>query len=363
MRVSKSYVIYECLKIIIFYQNSCRSNIEGRTCDQCINGHFNFPHCEKCNCNLDGTTFEICNQQDESCFCKKNVRPGSCDTCVDGTYNLEASNPDGCTKCFCFGKTSRCERSSLKPVVVGIINHASVSTLSEDTLEMERWKLDTNEHLVINETLLEIDFGNFDEQPGLIYFGMIEHLQPQRHHLNAYGGELNYTLFYSTGLFGNALYGPDVILESQGKRIAHHSYAQPANAIPFLNSVKLIESQFQTLSGGSVSREVFMQFLHQLDRIYVRATYQERTVVSRLSDVTLVIGEEDLNNSDLYQEMPVEQCYCPPGYAGQSCESCAEGFYRDPKGPYGGYCLPCQCNGHAETCDCNTGICKVIYPP
>lgn len=223
---------------------------------------------------------------------------------------------------------------------------------------MERWPL-APEQIAINETLLEIDFGNYDEQAGLVYFGMIEHLQPQQHHLNAYGGELSYTLFYSTGLFGNALYGPDVILESQGKRIVHHSYAQPANAIPFVNTVRMIESQFQTISGGSVSREVFMQFLHQLDRIYIRATYQERTVVSRLGEVNLVIAEEDLSNQHLYAELPIERCACPPGYAGHSCESCADGFYRDPSGPYGGYCLPCQCNGHAETCDCNTGICQV----
>lgn len=39
-------------------------------------------------------------------------------------------------------------------------------------------------------------------------------------------------------------------------------------------------------------------------------------------------------------------------------QDCSPGYYRDPTGPYGGYCLPCQCNGHAETCDCNTGICQ-----
>lgn len=342
----------------VFSIYSCRPNIEGRTCDQCINGFYNFPHCEQCRCNPDGATFEICNQQDESCYCKKNVQPGSCDQCVDGTYNLEASNPDGCTKCFCFGKTTRCSRSYLRPVVVGIINKASVSSFNETSLEMERWTL-APDQIALNETLLEIDFGQYDDQVAPVYFGMIEHLQPQTNHLMAYGGQLSYTLFYTTGLFGNALYGPDIILESQGKRIAHHSYEQPANGIPFVGAVELIETQFRTLSGASVSREVFMQFLHRLDRIYIRATYWEHTVVSRLSDVTLVIAEDDLENQDLFKELPIENCACPPGYAGHSCEACADGYYRDPNGPYGGYCLPCQCNGHADTCDCNTGICHV----
>lgn len=46
------------------------------------------------------------------------------------------------------------------------------------------------------------------------------------------------------------------------------------------------------------------------------------------------------------------------GYNGYSCEDCAPGYYRDPSGPYGGYCVKCQCNGHADTCDCNTGKCN-----
>lgn len=55
----------------------------------------------------------------------------------------------------------------------------------------------------------------------------------------------------------------------------------------------------------------------------------------------------------------VEQCQCPPGYNGLSCEYCAPGYYRISSGPHGGYCVPCQCNGHAEECDVNTGVCIV----
>lgn len=54
----------------------------------------------------------------------------------------------------------------------------------------------------------------------------------------------------------------------------------------------------------------------------------------------------------------VEQCQCPPAYKGLSCEECAKGYYR-VKGQYGGSCVKCQCHGHADTCDINTGICIV----
>ena len=52
----------------------------------------------------------------------------------------------------------------------------------------------------------------------------------------------------------------------------------------------------------------------------------------------------------------VELCSCPDGYVGQFCESCAPGYRRDP--PYGGplaRCVPCDCNGHSDACDVNSG--------
>lgn len=50
-------------------------------------------------------------------------------------------------------------------------------------------------------------------------------------------------------------------------------------------------------------------------------------------------------------------CTCPEGYVGQFCESCGPGYRHDPPG--GGKfarCVPCNCNGHAEYCDPETGF-------
>jgi laminin alpha 1/2 len=55
----------------------------------------------------------------------------------------------------------------------------------------------------------------------------------------------------------------------------------------------------------------------------------------------------------------IEQCECPPGYAGLSCEECAFGYVRrqQPKSlttsggqQQLGECVACQCHGHAATC-------------
>lgn len=52
----------------------------------------------------------------------------------------------------------------------------------------------------------------------------------------------------------------------------------------------------------------------------------------------------------------IEMCTCPDGYVGQYCESCAPGSRHEPAngGPFA-RCVPCNCNGHADICDAETG--------
>lgn len=38
--------------------------------------------------------------------------------------------------------------------------------------------------------------------------------------------------------------------------------------------------------------------------------------------------------------LEVEQCSCPPGYVGTSCEDCAPGYERSGHEPYLGTCVP-----------------------
>lgn len=338
----------------------CRPHIEGRSCDKCINGFFNFPHCEPCRCSLEGTTFEICDQQDETCFCKKNVIGKACDQCIDGTYNLNQANPDGCTKCFCFGRTTSCERAYLRSFNVSMLKDIGVQSIefAVNEARMYPWALAEDE-IYVNDTMVEIRINNDEDVGKFTYFKFLDYLLVQNNHLSAYGGYLTYTIYYTTSLFGKAIIGPDVVLVGKDMVIIHESYEQPANAVTFYGSVRMIESNFRTLSGAPVTREQFMVILRDLFSINIRATYWEQTIISRLSDVYLTMADEDEDNYKFYEELSVERCSCPPGYKGLSCEDCAPGYYRDKTGPFGGYCVPCQCNGHADTCDCNTGICDV----
>lgn len=298
----------------IYQFSSCRTHIEGRTCDKCLNGYYNFPHCEQCRCTKEGTTFDICDQQDETCFCKKNVEGIACDTCKDGTYNLQQSNPDGCTKCFCFGKTTRCDRAYLRPFTVSMMKDVSLNSIEVTPIgaQVSRWPL-VPEDIFVNETTLHADLSQKNSDEELVYFGVLDYLLDQNNHLTAYGGVLSYTLFYTTGIFGKAIIGPDVILEGKDTVIVHQNYEQPANSQIFSGSVKMVESNFQTISGAPVTREQFMMILRDLNAIFIRATYWEGTVMSQVSDVYLTMADDDVENYNFYEELPVEKCHCPPG--------------------------------------------------
>ena len=77
----------------------------------------------------------------------------------------------------------------------------------------------------------------------------------------------------------------------------------------------------------------------------------------RLSDVTMDFAQERYTGQVAAVE--VEQCSCPIGYKGLSCEDCDVGYTRSVQGVYLGLCEPCECNGHSDQCDPDTGVCLV----
>lgn len=78
----------------------------------------------------------------------------------------------------------------------------------------------------------------------------------------------------------------------------------------------------------------------------------------RLQTVALEVAALEYNQYSNVA-LSVEKCHCPPNYVGLSCEECADGYYRLSTGPFGGWCVQCQCNGHATSCDKATGVCHV----
>lgn len=167
----------------------------------CEAGHFAFPYCDLCECDWRGTTEEICDQQSAACFCKNNVRGLTCNFCAEGTYNLQATNPDGCTECFCFGKTKRCASSSLVKFILRDMNNWTLVAINEsDSLQVSKLNL-TTQHA--SDSSVGADFSFEDISNKTIYFAAPATYLGKK--MTAYGGEFNYSIYYTIGPNGKSL--------------------------------------------------------------------------------------------------------------------------------------------------------------
>lgn len=84
----------------------CKTYVEGRRCDRCENGYWNFQAsnpdgCEPCTCNSLGTVGnQGCNQFTGECTCKRYVTGRDCNQCMPEHWGL-SEDRDGCRPCDC----------------------------------------------------------------------------------------------------------------------------------------------------------------------------------------------------------------------------------------------------------------------
>lgn len=100
-------------------QCPCKSNVQGRQCDQCENGYWNLNSdqglikhreyrlikprekplvlflsgCETCKCDPTGAYNISCSVQTGQCFCKPGVTGKHCDRCLPNYYGFST---EGC---------------------------------------------------------------------------------------------------------------------------------------------------------------------------------------------------------------------------------------------------------------------------
>lgn len=84
----------------------CKTNVEGRRCDRCKNGFWNFDAknpdgCQACTCNTVGTIDnQGCNMVTGECTCKRYVTARDCNQCLPEFWGL-SDDRDGCKPCEC----------------------------------------------------------------------------------------------------------------------------------------------------------------------------------------------------------------------------------------------------------------------
>ncbi|XP_066271321.1 laminin subunit alpha-2-like [Branchiostoma lanceolatum] len=336
----------------------CRPGFGGPRCDRCARGYTGYPNCEPCDCSVAGSVNEdVCVGP---CICKDNVEGQFCDRCKAGFYNLQENNPYGCQPCFCFDVTNQCQ---------------SVPWYREQITTMQGWRVQPpqGDRFVYprDDGFNRITVPHFEaaRDLGSLYYWSAprEYLGNQ---LESYGGVLRYTVSYRTsdrGDSGDPSARPtidiDVIMEGNGRSITYTENRQVGPSVEETVTVYLIPSGWREYAdpnsafnaGARISRTELMTVLADVTKLLIRATYNTNPVESSLSSVTMESASQDAVGPTLASD--VEQCQCPIGYTGLSCEGCIRGYRRVNGQLYGGQCEPCQCNGHAEECDDVTGTC------
>ncbi|XP_034743250.1 laminin subunit gamma-1 [Etheostoma cragini] len=165
----------------------------------------------------------------------------------------------------------------------------------------------------------------------------------------------NLSLSFRVDRRDTRLSAEDLVLEGADLRVAVPLIAQ-GNAYPNENMQTYVFRLHDSTDypwRPTISHADFQKLLHNLTAIKIRGTYSERSA-GYLDNVSLVTARRGPGAPARW----VEQCTCPQGYQGQHCEQCTLG-YRRARPELGAFsaCEPCNCNGHSDACNPDTGAC------
>lgn len=302
-------------------------------------------------CDPRGTYQQL---PDGRCECKEHVTGTRCDQCSSQSFFLNSRSPTGCIDCFCTGVSKSCTSSSLfrDSVQATFTPNRHEFALISDYENPEEVDKD------IDSYNNEVSFLGSGNDP--VFFWRL----PSRfagNKITSYGGHLNYSIRYEPTPGGQMSRNtaPDVVIRSLNDiTILHYRRDDVAPSTTQSYSVSLLEDQWQRVDGNTVNREHLLMALADVSDIFIKATYTTTTNKAALTQVSLDTASPHYIGSNV-RASEVEQCSCPPGHQGTSCEDCAPGYRRTDSGLYLGLCEQCECNGHSDECDAETGVCHV----
>uniref|UniRef100_A0A0A1XDP6 Basement membrane-specific heparan sulfate proteoglycan core protein n=1 Tax=Zeugodacus cucurbitae TaxID=28588 RepID=A0A0A1XDP6_ZEUCU len=337
---------------------NCNEGYTGRRCEICADGYQGNPlipggSCHpipESTCNAEGTYYPHPNG---TCECKPLVTGPRCDTCAPESFHLNSFTYTGCIECFCSGLTKQCSSSSWYRDQIS--SSFGRSGAPHGFALIRDYKAEQPSQVSFQQYNSALTFSQ-QSSPDPLYWSLPAPFLGDK--ISAYGGKLSYNLSYNPlpgGLMSRNT-APDVVITGEDITIIHYRKAGVNPNQPSSYSVPMIESAWQRPDGQVVNREHLLMALSKIDAIYIKATYTTSTKDGQLTQVSLDIATK--NNIGTQRAYEVEECRCPVGYIGLSCERCAPGYKRvTEEGLYLGVCAPCECNGHSDQCDAETGTC------
>ncbi|XP_044750495.1 laminin subunit alpha-1 [Coccinella septempunctata] len=300
----------------------CKKGYEGEKCDSCSFGYYGYPNCRQCTCDPNGTLEgEFANgvarcDEDGGCRCKEFVEGKKCNECKHGTFGLDKNNPQGCIKCFCFGRSNTC----------------TALDYTWDQLHTDRVPY-TKDNCLFSSPCINLP-PKFTGDLTLSYGGFLRIIGPST------------TPEYLVRLTGNNVtiessFSDDVRLDELNWRI-------------FRTSDKLLPDCNRELNRGCM-----MVILQNVSNVAVKTSTQE--------EISEVLLDKAVMISSAQRARTIEKCECPEEYTSLSCQDPSSGHYRYRLQPEDsphtwvdrivGVAKKCNCNGLSDTCDIDTGHC------
>ncbi|XP_015607311.1 laminin subunit alpha-1 [Cephus cinctus] len=362
-------------------QCTCRDGYEGLRCEFCAKGYYGYPRCRPCKCNVAGTLQCKdggceCDERGQ-CPCKENTVGKQCNKCREGTFGLAEENAKGCIECFCFGRSTLCQEAGLswgqrrlpKPRILYVSDAVNDVMINRSGSTSILPSLNGGLNVTNGLTIIPGTEGDVT-LPSSLYYSYPLYWQLPKSFLGdkvvSYGGFLRFATKAEGGdILRNNLQYPLVQIQGNGKLVLEYYLHLPVNDNYY--EVRLHESlwQLQNRPDYTVSREILMVTLQNLQHILLKASdYSDFTKVTLLN-ATLDAAVLTPTHSPLLAA-GVEICKCPPEYNSTSCQDPSVGFYRWYNNSTAtstividliGQARRCQCNGRSEICDKETGYC------
>ncbi|CAG0921775.1 unnamed protein product, partial [Notodromas monacha] len=347
---------------------NCLHDTTGDYCEMCLPGYEGdatrgtpddcYRAVPRCDCDRRGSLSSDC--PGGQCRCKENVVGRKCDSCAPETFNLRSEDPLGCTPCFCGGvspidcSSSMFYRSSI-PLQIANDRHGVIlrGLYRDDTSVAQGF--------AVNPTRNEISY-SFRSEPTTLYWSLPSDFAGNL--LTSYGGNLTWTqgVKLRRGQVARPEVEAEVRISGNGIDLLWVSRDEPKN----LNDIRTEETfRVALLPNGwkrsdgqkyiDASRIDFLSALHDVTMIQIRAILAPSTEEVSIRNVVLDTAIPQFTGREV--AVDVESCKCPYGYSGLSCESCAQGHYRDLRdlaSSVFGSCKPCPCNGREESCSADS---------
>ncbi|KAJ8920571.1 hypothetical protein NQ315_004710, partial [Exocentrus adspersus] len=337
-----------------------------------------------CNGHAENCRYNVASGHPE-CECQHNTCGPNCENCCSMYHQRQWSpgtsrDAHRCLPCNCHGHATSChydeevDKNGLSLDMQGnyqgggVCNNCSIRSLKD-------WLItDLKVSKVVKpkwdgQRVFSLGNYGFHEIKSLYWLAPEEYLGNK---LEAYNSNFLFKVQWDAtrgDTSGKPIQGPNMILVSgNGLKIAYGNDFFTSGDMTF--DIKLNEAGWYALSndindvtklskseyrGRSVTREEFLEVLVDLKYILLRASFHADQVEALLEEATLNLG----NDNEAYSS--VEKCSCPSGYTGLSCESCSFGYVRiyanTSNSQEQGFCGKCDCNGHSQTCNPNTGEC------